>query len=401
MSDNPTSDEYPGCLFYVPWEFDLFGGVDVVVDRIAFDLIRQNNLKDKIWRGIQDWQRFGVYPDEEGRKFLRFNLPEPPSNRGTSWLRYGITLGRRLPGLTKLFKKHDIRVINCHFPTTNCYGLAVLKKTGLWRGRLILSFHGSDVLAIEPQSHVWRTISDVTDGVTACSHAVARQIAATGLWPLSAIQVIHNGIDVESFVPSVPMPTELDTRRYLLNVGNYTPVKAQDVLLTAFSRLAREYSDISLVLAGGKLNGEWLSDLRNTTAKLGLDQRVFFLTDVPHEQIPALMSNAICLVHTAAREGLGLVILEAGASGIPVIASEVGGIPEIINHPDLGIVYPSGDVAALIAAIKNVIDNDSFRTDLGTNLRSHVKEHFSIAAMSNGYRHALFDQYTSLRAAQP
>lgn len=391
MSNNLTSDQYPGCLFFVPWEFDLLGGVDVVVDRVAYDFSRQRNLRNKIWRGIQDWRRFGIYPDNEGRNFLRINLPPPPTSKGVAWLRYAITLGRRLPGLVKIFKRLDIRIINCHFPTTNSYGLALLKKTGLWQGRLILSFHGSDVLAIDPQSHVWHTIASATDKVTACSHALAKQIADTGLWPLLAIQVIHNGIDALAFTSVEASPINLSGRSYFINVGNYTSIKAQDVLLNAFSKIASQYPDIDLVMVGGKQNGEWLSHLDDLAKTLNLNERVHFLTDVPHKQIPALMKYSMGLIHTSKREGFSLVLLEAGATGIPVIASNTGGIPEIISNPDLGVMFPVGDVNALASAIGHLIENIQYRNKLAKNLSAHIINNFSVEAMCLGYKQAIYN----------
>lgn len=383
-------DRHPGCLIFVPWEFDLLGGVDVVVDKLFRDFSRHPGLEDKVWIGLQDWRGSGVHTDGEGRKFLRLNLPPPPTHNGIAWLRYSITLGRRLLGLKKLFDRLDIRVINCHFPSSNTYALAVMKRFGLWSGRLILSFHGSDVLAVDPQSHVWRTIASATDGVTACSNSLAVQVAATGLWRRSEIQVIHNGIDVDAFVPMAPAPIDLPTRRYILNVGNYQPRKGQDVLLEAFARIAFDINDVDLILVGGRQNGQWLQYISEKANALGIASRTMFLTDIPHHQIPALMSNALVLVHTALKEAFGLVIIEAGCSNLAVVASDTGGIPEIISTPDLGRLFPVGNVDALVEHLCNLLSNDALRNELGENLHAHVQKSFSVGVMCESYRQALF-----------
>lgn len=374
-----------GCLLYVPWEFDMLGGVDVVVDKLYRHISNCPETRDKVWIGVQDWETAGESSDEAGRRFLRLNLPAPPTNPGLAWLRYAVSLGRRLRHLSMLFMEMDIRIINCHFPLPNTYAVAIMKKLGLWNGRLVLSFHGSDVLGINPQTHVWRTIAAETSCVTACSHALATQVATLGLWPREKIAVIHNGIDEAAFMPNEPSPLATSGRNYILNVGNYVPRKAQHILLQAFARMANHHEDIDLVFVGGKQNGEWLKALSQQAETLAIGTRTLFLTDVPHRQIPALMRNALLFVLTSENESFGLVIIEAGISGLAVIATDTGGIPEIITSPQLGRLFPVGDVDTLVRHLEALLNDDPLRRTLAENLRNHVGTHFSENAMGARY----------------
>lgn len=366
----------------------MLGGVDVVVERLYRGINQLPEFADKVWIGEQEWEMSGDHVDEPGRRFLRLNLPPPPSS-DEFFFRYFITLGRRLLALKRQLDSHAIGVVNCHFPTANIYALAVLKKIGLWHGRLILSFHGSDVLGIEPETHVWRMIATVTDATTACSGWLADQVAATGLWRRNDIQVIANGIDMNEFVVSDPSPIDLSPRRYILNVGNYTPVKAQDVLLRAFTSIAEKFDDVDLVFAGGAQGGVWLNQLIDQAASLGLADRTHFLADVPHARIPALMAGALLLAHSSKREGFPLVLLEAGLMRRAVVSTSVGGIPELISGPELGRLVSVDDENRLSESLDEMMTNAPLRDKLGANLHQHVIGKFSVRAMTEKYVRAL------------
>ncbi len=378
-----------GCLIYVPWIFDMLGGVDVVVERLYRGISQLPEFADRVWIGEQEWAMSGDHVDESGRRFLRLNLPPPPG-LAAFFPRYFITLGRRLPALKRHLDSHAIGVINCHFPTANIYTLAMLKKLGLWHGRLILSFHGSDVLGIEPETHVWRTIASATDTTTACSGWLADQVASTGLWRRDDIQVIANGIDINEFMPYESSPIDLSPRRYILNVGNYTPVKAQDVLLRAFATIAKKFDNVDLVFAGGAQGGAWLNHLLDQAAELGLADRTHFLTDIPHARIPALMEGALLLAQTSKREGFSLVLLEAGLMRRAVVSTAVGGIPEVISSPELGRLVSVDDENRLAEELDEMLNNASLRDELGANLQQHVIGKFSVSAMTEKYARTLF-----------
>ncbi len=391
-SAHPDNNQLTGCMLYVPWQFDMLGGVDVVVDRIASGMDRRS-FPCRIWIGEQDWIKTGEYHDKEGRAFISVNLPAPPIGFNLGWLRYAVTFGRRAGGLMRLLSQYGIGVVNCHFPTANVYPLALLKSLGLWRGRLVLSFHGSDVLEVKPGQHLWRTIAGATDAVTAVSASLARQVAETGLWPIEKIHVVPNGIDFEKFTPDRPSPLEGSNFRYVLAVGNFVPLKGHDVLLDAFSKVAARHPDMHLVLAGGAQKGDWLAHLKKCAAELGLDGKIHFLADVPHGQIPALVGGAELFAHPSHREAMGLVLLEAAAMGRAVVATTVGGIPEIIASPDLGRLVPPGDPDQLAKEIDALLDDAPLRNSLGDRLRTSVQSRFSVRSMNDAYGHVLFGRH--------
>lgn len=391
MAEHPDGPAAAGCLFYLAWEPDYLGGVDIAVERLYRLISARPGGATRTWIGVQDWQRQGEQVDPQGRRFLHLNLPAAPVGGLLPWLRYAFSLGRRLLPLARQLAEHRIEVVNCHFPTSNVFALAALKRLGLWSGRLVLSFHGSDVRMLDPASMAWKAIARASDDCIVCSEALADELAARGLWSRSRLTVIHNGIDAAAFADPAHHDDPKDVpQRFILNVGNYVALKAQDALLNVFARLRTTDPDLVLVFAGGKDDGVWLARLREHCSALGLDDRVRFRVDVPHGEVPNLMKRAVALVHTSEREGLPLVLLEAGALGVPVLASRVGGIPELIEHGRSGLLHDCRDEAQLLSQLREVVQDAHLRSVLAEGLHERVARGFSADRMAERYAEVLF-----------
>lgn len=376
-----------GVLLFLPWEFDLLGGVDVVAERLWRGLERQ--IPGQALIGIQDWTLSGEKRDETGRRFLHLNFPAPVSAERPLSVRYLMTLLRRAPSILRELRRYRIQIVNLHFPTLNAYPLALLKRLGLWKGKIVLSFHGSDVGNVQADSAAWRLIAKECDGVTACSAALADRVAALGLFERQRVSVVYNGIDCERFPSIAEALEEALPDRFVLNVGNYVANKAQNILLEAFARIVSNYPDVGLVMVGGTDRGEWLHALKEQAIRLGLTEKVRFLENLPQSGVSWLMSNALCLAHTARNEAFGLVVIEAAACGAPVVASRVGGIPEIIPSEEFGLLVESGDVAGFARALDQTLAQPEEATDRAEHLKLRVAAHFSVDSMVEAYAKVL------------
>lgn len=389
MTGKVTGSAEGRMLFFLPWDFDMIGGVDVVVDRLWREVER--TMPDRSLIGIQDWVFDGTKRDSGGRKFVHVNFPAPAPLSPLS-SRYLLTSLRRLPVLRRRLLDRDIRVVNFHFPRLNAYPLALLKRFGLWRGRIVLSFHGSDVLEVDASSPAWRLVASQVDSVTACSSALAERVKALGLFEQIPIRVVHNGIDCAHFHAQAADTGVPAGTPFILNVGNYVAHKAQNVLIEAFARVAQRYPDLRLVLAGGADNGSWLAGLRELAAELGITERIHFLESIPQHQVSALMRDAVCLAHSSLAESFGLVVIEAGACRLPVVASRVGGIPEILSSSEFGWLHDAGDVEGLAEVLVAVLDDPAEALRRAENLRQRVQQKFSVESMAAGYLDACLDR---------
>ena len=370
-------------LLYLPWKFDMLGGVDVVVDRLWNGL--EKRFPGMATIGIQNWEFQGDLTDEQGRRFLHLNLPAPPVAKGRLPLRYLVTLVKRLPILLRELQKREIATVNVHFPSLNVYPLALLKHLGLWKGRIVLSFHGSDVGEIIPTANAWKTIAEQTDAITACSIALAQRISELKLF-LQPVQVVHNGIDIEAFQAEAKKPlwVSLSQKSYLINIGNFVPTKGQEIIIKAFSQIAAEFPEITLILAGGKDNGVCLDNLQTLTATLCLQDRVSFITNVPHNQIASLVAGAKVFVHAAHAEAFGLVLIEAGILGIPIVATSVGGTPEVVGSEG-ALLYPAGDIDALATFLRHTLTEVTESEKRTTHMSERVNAMFSVQLMTERY----------------
>jgi len=194
--------------------------------------------------------------------------------------------------------------------------------------------------------------------VTALSKDLATKIAALNI-SNRQITVIPLGIDEKKFFPrgeklSLRQQLQLPTDGPLFFfVGNWAPVKGLGFLLEAFARVRRQLPEAKLVMIG---SGELEPVLKQQAQKLNIDTHTIWVGRKTHAEIPFWMSAADFLVLPSLSEGFGLVVLESLACGTPVIASRVGGVPEILTSADYGIMVSPGDGEALARAMLEAID---------------------------------------------
>ena len=162
--------------------------------------------------------------------------------------------------------------------------------------------------------------------------------------------VIYNGVNLEKFTPkskSVAMH-----KPYILFVGNLIKEKGVFELLDAYEALHKQKKDIELHFIGG---GPKLAELERRVKAKNISDSVRFVGLVPHDELPQYLSNAKILALPSYREGVPNVILEAMACGVPVVASSVGGIPEVVNE-ETGVLVKSIDAHSIEEAMIEALE---------------------------------------------
>ena len=175
-------------------------------------------------------------------------------------------------------------------------------------------------------------------------------------------------------------PGELVAVPRIVAAGALIPIKGYDVLLRALGQVDAEGQSFELLLAG---EGSERPRLEELARKLGIGQRVRFLGEI--EDVPTLLSTAHLLAHPSRSEGTSNTILEAMAEGLPVIATNVGGTPELISDEETGLLVPPDQPQPLAAKIRQLLVNPWLRERLGRAALDLVRERHSSGAVTSQY----------------
>ncbi|MEA2991366.1 MAG: hypothetical protein QOD40_286 [Alphaproteobacteria bacterium] len=200
--------------------------------------------------------------------------------------------------------------------------------------------------------------------------------------PRGLMRVVHNGIGEADFNLVEPAPDATD----LVFIGEFSPLKGVDILIEAIGSLHQAGRRVSATIVG---QGGEEASLRAQVARIGLAEHVRFL---PAMLAQRAFSLGRLLVVPSRSESLPYIVLEAAGAGVPMIATQVGGIPEIFG-PQSGALVAPNDPAALAAAIVAALDNPGAMRQAAQTLRIRVQTNFSMHSMVDGvlasYREAL------------
>jgi glycosyltransferase involved in cell wall biosynthesis len=196
------------------------------------------------------------------------------------------------------------------------------------------------------------------------------------------MRIVHNGVNDDEFLPVVVDPRATD----LLFIGELRALKGVDVLIAALAQLSQAGRRVTATIAG---DGPDRAAFERDVARLGLETAVRFIGVTPARAAFAL--GRVLIVPSRA-ESLPYIVLEAAAAGVPIVASNVGGIPEIFG-PDAGSLVAPGDPAALARAIADALQDRGGRHSAALRLKARVRASFAADAMIDGilgaYREAL------------
>ena len=211
-----------------------------------------------------------------------------------------------------------------------------------------------------------RAVAALADVHVAISEGLARYLAERERFDLASFEVVHYGIEAG------PEPPPLPGVPRVAIVGRLIPIKGHDVLLRALAAARDSAPGLTLEVAG---EGPLEQGLRATVTRLGLDDAVTFLGRVA----PAapVFERAEVVAVPSFGEGFGMVALEAMERGRPVVASAVGGLPEIVDDGRTGILVPTGDAEALAAAIVDLVRNPGRAAAMGAAGRARALREFS------------------------
>jgi glycosyltransferase involved in cell wall biosynthesis len=233
-----------------------------------------------------------------------------------------------------------------------------------------LTAHGSDVLL--ERDLLEDKLRHAAFAVAVSEYNRAAMLSC-GISPDSPpIHVVHTGVELDRFAPGEARPPhDLD----LLSVGRLHEVKAFPDLLRACHRLTRDGLVFRCRIVGDGPSRARLERLRD---ELGLEDRVEFVGPVGHDELPGYYRESDVFVMASRSEGIPVVLMEAMACGLPVVATDITGIPELVEHGKSGLLVPPGDPDRLARAVAELAASAEKRREYGNAGRRRVRERFDV-----------------------
>jgi sugar transferase (PEP-CTERM/EpsH1 system associated) len=309
-------------------------------------------------------------------------------------------LNKTVPGLSfqmGAFARR-IREVKPHIVHSRNWGTIEAVVAGRWVGscKVVHSEHGIEsdrLLDLRRRRWFRRVAYELADRVFSVSHQLKELLEKRTGFPGRKIEVIHNGVDTQRFCPQ---PAARVRVRHRLGVApeefcigavaRLEPVKDLLTLLRATAELPGDCKNWRLVVAGAGSEMARLQQFSNNHASL--HGRVNFIGEI--QDVPEMLNALDCYVLPSLSEGISNSLLEAMATGLPVIASATGGNPEVVVDSESGMLFPVGDFVGLAERLKMLREQSELRIRLGHYAVRRVMEHFSLESMIRKYE-GLYD----------
>jgi glycosyltransferase involved in cell wall biosynthesis len=252
--------------------------------------------------------------------------------------------------------------------------------------RKVVSVWGNDIIEFPKRNPILRAIVKRSlrgaNQITATSEFLKASVGEFG-WELAPVTVIAFGIDLNLFQYCHRRRGDI-TR---IGIAKHLhPRYGIDCLIKAYALLLKNRTDIELLIAGkGPSEGEY----RTLVQDMGLTGKVKFVGSFPHEGVPQFLATIDIFVMPSDGESFGVAALEASAAGLPVVATRVGGVPEVVLDGLTGFLVERQNVEQLAQAILRLVDQPELRREMGLAGRKLVEEKYrwedNLQAMSNLY----------------
>lgn len=302
---------------------------------------------------------------------------------------YDLALASKMVEVVNAF---GVEVIHAHYAVPHAIS-AVLAREMLGNGvKVLTTLHGTDVTLVgTDKSYLPATQYGIrkSDAVTAVSQHLKTATAA--LCEDCDIEVIYNFVDTDRYRPSPCPETRAhfakEGEKVLIHVSNFRPVKRPLDVIRTFAAIAAEMP-ARLLLVG---EGPELPAAEALAEELGVRDRVHVLGQ--RAEIERVLSCADLFLLPSETESFGLAALEAMACGVPALASDVGGLPEVIEHGVSGILCPVGDTAAMATRALELLNDAEAYEEMSRAARTRAVERFdrslSIGAYESAYARLL------------
>ena len=355
---------------YFPW----VGGAEVFTQHLAEYMVTRGHQVDIVTGllgkpGIEydGWQK--ELDVINGVNVHRVRVP------GVKYAGIVVGIWRMLTRSLKLQQQNDYDIIHSHiFPAMVCGALSKRDK------KLVITLQGGDIGEYKESSRLIRALempfiywslrkADMVHCVSTHIARAARRLCARD------VTVVPNGVDTSIFHPydRYQLRKKLGyspREKIVVSTSRLTPKNGLDYLIKATAPLG----DVKLIIIG---DGEQRKHLESLIQDLKLKNRVFLLGTLPHKELPQYLAIADAFCRPSVNEGFGISFIESMACRIPTIGTAVGGITDIINHGENGILVPPEDAGTLSRALKRVIEDGNLAKQIAERGYQTVREKFT------------------------
>lgn len=275
--------------------------------------------------------------------------------------------------------QHDLDIVHSHYAipyaTSAFLAKEMLKTTGRDL-KTITTLHGTDItlVGVMPSFYeITRFSISVSDAITAVSHFLRRETVEAFKID-RPIRVIHNFVDTDEFRPARDMQIRSrfakDDEQVIVHVSNFRKVKNVPAVVDVFCEVRRSRR-VKLLLVG---DGPELETVERMVAERGISDDVFFLGD--QEFIAGVLPVGDVFLLPSEHESFGLAALEAMSCGLPVVASNIGGLHEVIRDGETGFLFDPHDIRGMSDVIARLLGDPEIRREVGLRARERAERDF-------------------------
>ena len=291
--------------------------------------------------------------------------------------------------LASLLRRQRVDIVHSHNWQTFFYTIiaSVLARTPI----IIHGEHGRDGQKVSRrQIRIQGFMGKWVNSVVTVSSSLEKELGSQWKVQLEKFSTIPNGVDLEGFNRNFQLENlrkELQLSpdaRVVLSIGGLRPIKDHETLIRGFAKMAKDLVNAYLLIVGREYAQGVQANLEVLAENMGIRERVLFL-GVRHD-IPQLMQLSNVYVNTSLFEGMSNTILEAMASGRPVIATRVGGNPELVNDKVTGFLIEPKSEEGLAARLRELLEDSELANAMGSAGRKGAEQNHSMGAMVNRYQ---------------
>ncbi|AEF94557.1 glycosyl transferase group 1 [Desulfotomaculum nigrificans CO-1-SRB] len=292
----------------------------------------------------------------------------------------------------EVMRRYQLDLLHAHYAIPHSVGAHLARQILGKHVPVVTTLHGTDTSLVGAHQEFFAITSHglaVSDAVTVVSNFLAQQTRAT-FSNQRELKLIYNFVDSEVFKPGNDHVRKSMTRSgesLLIHISNFRPLKRAVDVVEVFN-LVRRQKPCRLILIG---DGPDMPLVQRRVGQLGLNNHVIFLGQ--QDAVAPILAAADVMLLPSCCESFGLVALEALSCGVPVIATTAGGIPEVIEHGQVGFLTGVGDIEKMAEYTLLLLSNNELRHKMSVQARQHAINRFNpeywVAKYEEVYRSVL------------